>query len=289
MSINFTPLNINNSLYSNKTNTNNNLNTFPNNDFIPLNNFNNSSVITDISGKKEINYKFNLNSELNQNETNSNELINSFRNSDINNINNNNNENNLIKQLKKEYDQRISSLYNNIKMVISKIENDDILASMRDDMDNNNSPFITDRIKEIIDDNFYKEKEKIIEKLTFENVNLKNNLNNLIQNNGNGKSLSLNQQLQIKRLEKVINELNINIDSYNMELNNKNIELNNLQNKYNIINNELIKIKKENSSFYDSFGNCDNQLEICKKNLYDANKEIDRLNKVINVMEIDLK
>ena len=66
------------------------------------------------------------------------------------------------------------------------------------------------------------------------------------------------------------------------------MQLANLQKKYNILSNELMKTKQENSSFYDSFGNYDNKLIQYKKNLCDANKEIERLNKVINVIEIDL-
>ena len=90
----------------------------------------------------------------NQNNYYSNDLINSFKNinnykNENNNISNNNNENNLLNELRKQYDERIISLHNNIKLVISKIENDDVLASMRDDMDNANSPFIANRIKEI--------------------------------------------------------------------------------------------------------------------------------------------
>ena len=175
---------------------------------------------------------FNKNQNQNNNDYNSNELITSFKNTNIENNNIINEENNLINELRKQYDERIVSLHNNIKIVISKIENDDILASMRDDMESNNSPFIENRIKEIIDENLYKEKEKIIEKLTFENANLKNNISNLLKNkNNNNTLLNSHQQLQIKNLEKVINELNINIDSYNMEINNKNMELNNLQKK----------------------------------------------------------
>ena len=230
----------------------------------------------------------------NQNNYYSNDLINSFKNinnnkNENNNISNNNNENYLLNELRKQYDERIISLHNNIKLVISKIENDDVLASMRDDMDNANSPFIANRIKEIIDENLYKEKERMIEKLSFENATLKNNINNLLKNknNNNNSLLNSHQQLQIKNLEKVINELNINIDSYNMELNNKNIELSNLQKKYNLINNELLKLKQDNISFCGSFGNFDEFTQY-KKNLLNANKEIERLNKVINVIEIDL-
>ena len=199
---------------------------------------------------------FNKNNNQNNNDYNSNELITSFKNMNIENNNITNGENNLINELRKQYDERIISLHNNMKMVISKIENDDILASMRDDMESTNSPFITNRIKEIIDDNLYKEKEKIIEKLTFENANLKNNINNLLKNKNNNNNTLLNshQQLQIKNLEKVINELNINIDSYNMEINNKNMELNNLQKKYNLLNNELLKLKQDNLTFRGSFG-----------------------------------
>ena len=214
-----------------------------------------------------------------------NELINSFKNSN----NDNNNENYLLNELRKQYNERITSLHDNMKMVISKIENDDILASMRDDMDSANSPFINNRIKEIIDENLYQEKEKIIEKLTFENASLKNKLNDIAKNKSNNSNSLLNshQQLQIKNLEKVINELNINIDSYNMELNNKDIELNNLQKKYNSINNELLKLKQDNLTFRGSFGNF-GEFNQYKKNLINANKEIERLNKVINVIEIDL-
>jgi chromosome segregation ATPase len=72
-----------------------------------------------------------------------------------------------------------------------------------------------------------------------------------------------------------------------MEINNKNLELNNLQKKYNLLNNELIKLKQDNLSFRGSFGNLDEFTQY-KKNLINANKEIERLNKVINVIEIDL-
>ena len=201
-----------------------------------INNINNDFIQNNVDSffqKKSFNQNQN-----NNNDFSSNELITSFKNMNIDN-----GENNLINELRKQYDERIISLHNNMKMVISKIENDDILASMRDDMESTNSPFITNRIKEIIDDNLYKEKEKMIEKLSFENANLKNNLNNLLKNkNNNNTLLNSHQQLQIKNLEKVINELNINIDSYNMEINNKNMELNNLQKKYNLLNNELLKL-----------------------------------------------
>ena len=167
MSINFTPLKYNNN------SSFNNYNSSPNKEHqFPSNNFNHFSTLSKLSVIKEKNNSNNLDSlnlnspiknlNFDEKDLNNNELNNSFKNISINNINESK-ESFLIQELKKQYDQRIISLYNNIKMVISKIENDDILASMRDDMDSNNSPFITNRIKEIIDDNFYSEKEKIIE------------------------------------------------------------------------------------------------------------------------------
>ena len=183
MSINFTPLKYNNISSSNKINPEYISNTSPNNKQTPINIFNHYSTLSELKENNNNNNYItsNFNSPLKNIDLNNNELINSSKNSNnnkINNINENNNisnnENNLINELKKQYDERIISLYNNIKIVISKIENDDILASMRDDMDSSNSPFITNRIKEIIDDNFYAEKEKINEKLSFENATLKN-------------------------------------------------------------------------------------------------------------------
>ena len=220
--MNFTPLKYNDNSSLNKFTTDYISMTSPNKDQTQLNNFNHFSALSDMSSLKENNNN-NFNSSnfisptkniiLDKKDLNTNnELINSFKNTNINNTNNvneNNNENNLIQELKKQYDERIISLYNNVKTVISKLENDDILASMRDDIDCNNSPFVNNRIKEIIDENFYSEKEKMIEKLSFENANLKNKINNLniilnnknINNNNNvggGKKLSLNQQIQIK-------------------------------------------------------------------------------------------
>ena len=302
MSNNNSPLKLNNSNFSEKYisntspndeqyNTLNNYNQFssfpsyPNTQGLNINNDLEQQNNTDTSFQQ---LTFNKKYNQSNNDYNSNELITSFKNLNIENNNIITEENNLINELRKQYDERIVSLHNNMKMVISKIENDDILASMRDDMENTNSPFITNRIKEIIDENLYKEKEKMIEKLTFENANLKNNISNLLKNkNNNNPLLNSHQQLQIKNLEKVINELNINIDSYNMEINNKNMELNNLQKKYNLLNNELLKLKQDNLTFRGSFGNFD-EFTQCKKNLINANKEIERLNKVINVIEIDL-
>ena len=226
----------------------------------------------------------------NQNNFAQNDLISSFKNTKNSNLNEENNENYLLNELRNQYNNRIQSLYNNMKMAISKVENDDILASMRDDMDSNNSPLINSRIKEILDENLYKEKEELIEKLSYENTILKKKLNDMIKNKNNfnkNNLLNSHEQLQIKNLEKLINELNINIDSYNMEINNKNLELSNLQKKYNLLNNELIKLRQENLSFCGSFGNLDEFTQY-KKNLINANKEIERLNKVINVIEIDL-
>ena len=298
MSINNSPLKISSRNYpenyiSNTTpniEENNIFNDFNHFSSFPLdNNIQEQNIYNDISREKadssfqKITFR--------QNNVSQNNLINSFKDLDnINkkesNINIPDNDNNLLTELRKQYEERIISLHSNMKMVISKIENDDILASMRDDMDSTNSPLITNRIKEIIDDNLYKEKENIIEKLAFENASLKNKLNEIIKNKNNA-LLNSHQQLQIKNLEKVINELNYNIDSYNMELNNKNSELNKLQKKYNLINNELNKLKQDNLSFSSSFGNYDDFTQ-CKKNLINANKEIERLNKVINVIEIDL-
>ena len=281
-------------------------NTSPN--FEQRNLFNNNNQFSSFPSYPNNQEEQNINNELTQENADSsyqklsfnnnysiNDLINTFKNINNDNVNentnlSNNTESNLLNELRKQYDERIMSLHENMKMVLSKIENDDILASMRDDMESNNSPFITNRIKEILDENFYKEKEKMIEKLSFENASLKNDLNNLLKNknHNNNNLLNSHQQLQIKNLEKVINELNINIDSYNTEINNKNYELNNLQKRYNLLNNELLKLKQDNLSFCGSFGNNYEEFAQCKKNLLIANKEIERLNKVINVIEIDL-
>ena len=264
MSINYSPLKLTNE------NINNNYisNTIPNED--QTSTFTNFNHFSSFNNQKITNCNYNIDS---------NELINSFKIIQSNSFNNDD-KNEIINQLRKEYDSRIINLHNNIKKVISKLENDDVLASMRDDMDSANTPLIDSRIKEIIDENLYKEKENIIEKLIYENANLKTQLKILIQNNNNNNGnnlLNSHQQLQIKNLEKVINELNINIDSYTIEINNKNLELSNLQKQYNIISNELIKLKQQqtqNSFLYESFGNF-SEITQYKNKLIKANNEIE--------------
>ena len=164
MSINYSPLKLSSGNFQENYISNTSPNEEQNN---ICNNFIHYSSFPIDSNNQEQNINDNLSQEkadssfqkitFRQNNFAQNDLINSFKNINNDKVNENNSENNLLNELRKQYDERIISLHNNMKMVLSKIENDDILASMRDDMDSNNSPFITNRIKEIT---FVKKKKR---------------------------------------------------------------------------------------------------------------------------------
>ena len=164
----------------------------------------------------------------------------------------NNDSTSTIAELKKLYDERIISLYNNIRVTTLQLQTDDLLSTMRNDISTSqNSEFILSRTKEIIDGEFYSEKEKTISKLIEENAALRGALSDTMRDKNTYndeyinklKEMNIAQDIKIKQNEKTISEQNEHI-------------------------NELLN---ENS-------------EIGKQ----SQNEIERLNKVINVIEIDL-
>ena len=189
-----------------------------------------------------------------------------------------------ISTLKKAYDDRIISLYNNLRVVISKLQTDDLLTTMRNDNTNisGNEEFITSRIKEILDEEFYSEKEKTISKLTQENAALRTQLNSSIVNNDSVnseyltkiKNMNVEQDMKIKQLEKIVNDQNNHVN----ELLQENLSTKKL---YDTLNEEYNTLKAQMSSYIDN-------SEFNANDLDDAKTEIQRLNKVISVIEIDL-
>lgn len=164
----------------------------------------------------------------------------------------NNDSTSTISELKKLYDERIISLYNNIRVTTLQLQTDDLLSTMRNDITTSqNSEFIISRTKEIIDDEFYSEKEKTISKLIEENAALRATLSDTMRDKNiyndeyinKLKEMNIAQDIKIKQNEKTISEQKEHI-------------------------NELLN---ENSQI----GN-------------QSKNEIERLNKVINVIEIDL-
>ena len=171
-----------------------------------------------------------------------------------------------IFQLKKLYDERISSLYNNIKLIASKFDNDEILNTMKNDAISND--FIHQRLKEIVDQTLCKEKEDLLKKLSEEIAELRAKLLVKEQSSNESKiknnSIKEEYEVKINQLQQIMNndyesfKLKENVNKalqneienlhkkYEMEIqkitdidSNKcirlNSELNKLQNDYNIL------------------------------------------------------
>ena len=173
-------------------------------------------------------------------------------------------------QLKKLYDERINSLYNNIKLIACKFDNDDILNTMKNDVISNE--FIHQRLKEIIDDVLVKEKENLFKKLNEEIADLRTKLlvkeqftNDLKINNN---SVKEEYEMKINQMQQMMNN---DYQSYKIqESSSKNLqsEIENLHKNYEIemkkyseeniskcskLNIELNKIKNDYNSLIDNF------------------------------------
>jgi hypothetical protein len=208
-------------------------------------------------------------------------------------------------QLKKSYDERIKSLHGQVKQLVMKFETDDILITMKNDSVYN-SEFISQRMREIIDDNLINEKEEIISRLTEENADLRVKMNMMAGNNdlvNKLKMINEESEGKILQLEELLNDTyqknqNMQTDLTTMRtqlqgiVSGHELEFKKLHDEY-MLNltkqtNELQKLKTDNLQLLEG----SNYYEIkFKENLQEneENKlELDRFQKVISVLEIDL-
>ena len=225
-------------------------------------------------------------------------------------------------QLKKLYDERVNSLYNNIKLIASKFDNDDILNTMKNDAISNE--FIHQRLKEIIDETLSKEKEDLLKKLNEEIAELRakllikdQSLNEMKMKNNSTKE---EFEVKINQLQQIMNN---DYQSYKVQENTtKSLqnEIENLHKNYEYemkkiseennskcvkLNNELTKLQNDYNNMIDTFKvsmnfkqKCEEKFKILinenedkinslQKENGDFKLEFERLQKVISVLEID--
>jgi hypothetical protein len=173
-------------------------------------------------------------------------------------------------QLKKLYDERIGSLYNNIKLIASKFDNDEILNTMKNDAISNE--FIHQRLKEIVDETIVNEKEELLKKYNEELAELRakvivkdqvvNELkmkNNSIKEEYEGKVNQLQQIMNndfqnYKLQENTVKNLQIEMENLHKNYDNemKKITEDN-HNKASKLTNELTKLKNDYNNMIDNF------------------------------------
>jgi len=83
--------------------------------------------------------------------------------------------------LKMLYDERIKGLYQEVKLTVQKLGNDEILQTMKKDAIS--SEYISQRINEVIDENLHMEKEETIKRLNEDLAESKSKINLLELNN----------------------------------------------------------------------------------------------------------
>lgn len=150
-------------------------------------------------------------------------------------------------QLKKLYDERISSLYNNIKLIASKFDNDEILNTMKNDAISNE--FIHQRLKEIVDESVISEKEELLKKYNEEIAELRAKLivKDQVVNENKLKYNSIKEEYEgkINQLQQIMNNDYQNYKLQENTVKNLQIEMENLHKNY---DNEMKKITEENSN-----------------------------------------
>jgi len=209
--------------------------------------------------------------------------------------------------LKKLYDERIKSLYNQIRIICKRFESDEILSTMKNDFSPNNQEFTLQRIKEILDENFISEKETLI--LAFqEEISELNSQINYLNKNLNEKFTKSNYEMEdylikIKDYESLLDEsFQKNQNLQNEIINQKNQiqlmqtnfehELKKLSDEYMQrsvkLTNDLQKIKSGNISLQDYIAIFEAKFNEINSENEENKLEMDRLQKVISVLEIDL-
>jgi len=220
---------------------------------------------------------------------------------------NENFEKNKFNHLKKLYDERIKSLYNQIRIICKKIQSDEILYTMKNDFSPQNQEYVSQRIKEILDESFINEKENLIIAFQQEISELNSQICFLNQHlNEQMTKFNLeNQDFQarVKNYENLLDEsLHKNNNLQNEIINHKNHiellqanfenELKKLSDEYMArsakLNNDLQKIKNDNISLQDHIAILETKYKEINLEYEDNKLEMDRLQKVISVLEIDL-
>jgi predicted nucleic acid-binding Zn-ribbon protein len=212
---------------------------------------------------------------------------------------------NKYSELKKIYDDRIKSLHSQVKQLAQRFDTDDILNTMKNDSIYN-TEFITQRMKEIVDENFVNEKEEVISRLSEENAELRAKLTK----SGNTqdmlnklKFINEENEGKIFHLEGLLNDayqknqiFQSDVTALRTQLqtvtSGHDLEFKKLHDEY-MLNltkqtNELQKLKTDNLQLLEQSNYYEAKLKEISTD-YEENKlEMDRLQKVISVLEIDL-
>ncbi len=156
-----------------------------------------------------------------------------------------------VTNLKKQYDNRLKNLYSELKLVISKIDQDEYLKTMKQDP--TTSEFYTQRLKEIIDENLHLEREELVKNLNEDLAGIK-------------EKFVISEKQNVELIETIKNIS----DSYEKKLNDT-------VKSQNLINNEYNKLKSNMqgiSSTYDS--ELKRVVDDCNNRLTKQNLEINR-------------
>jgi hypothetical protein len=158
-----------------------------------------------------------------------------------------------INNLKQSYEKHINDLYSNFKLCLCKLE------EISENYNNQGGKIDTNTIKNIINDNLFYERENQIEGFIEEISELK-------------------AQKENEKNELIKSQLNNVEENYKRELQ-KNKEENDK-----IVSN----LREENSKQQENIIQCNEELNYLKSDNEETKNEMDRLQKIISVLEIDL-
>ena len=130
--------------------------------------------------------------------------------------------------LKNLYDERIRGLYQEIKLSVSKLENDEILQTMKKDAIS--SEYITERIHEVLDENLHLEKEETIKRLNYDLADAKT---------------------KVTKFEQINYELNNKLKTITTEC----------DNKINIYEQKLLEYQKSQEMLANDFNNVQSSMQ----------------------------
>jgi len=281
----------------------------------PLNpNSNNSNISNNLNNPNNLHINNNNSNNINNNECNFTDP-NFINNHLLTNVFPDNDKENehfdklRFNHLKKLYDERIKSLYNQIRILCKKFDSDEILNTMKNDMYSNykNMDFFMQRLKEIIDENIINEKENLIAAFQGEISELNSQINYL-NKSLNENITKTNYDLQdyiskIKNYENVIEEAFQKNQNLQNEIINQKNQIHQMQNNFenelkklsdeyinrsSKMNNDLQKLKTDNISLQDHIAVFEAKYKEMHLENEENKLEMDRLQKVISVLEIDL-
>ena len=179
-------------------------------------------------------------------------------------------------QLKKLYDERITSLYNNIKIIASKFDNDDILYTMKNDAISNE--FIHQRLKEVIDETLCKEKEDLLKKLNDEIAELRSKLSvkKQVSNELRIQNDSIKEEFDVK-INQMQQIMNNDYQSFKIQENTTKTLQNEIENLHKNYESEMKKIIDENNNKCIKSNSELNKLQNDYNNMIDTFKVFDTL------------